>query len=53
MIKTKTVRVTVTLPQDLCDELDQIAKDNLVSRSYLIKISVQNYLDSLEEEENE
>ena len=53
MLKDKTVKVTITIPQSMCDELDQIAKDNMISRSYLIKIGMQKYLDSLEVIEDE
>ena len=53
MKKEEVVRVTISLPKKMCEELDQIAKDNLISRSYLIKIGMQNYLNSLETVEDE
>ena len=51
MAEIDSTRITILIPNEMCEEVDQLAKDNQVSRSYVIRAAIQEYLDSFDEEE--
>ena len=45
MVSIKNTRVQITMPKDLYKLLDQISKDNNITISNLVNITIIDYLD--------
>ena len=52
MAEIDSTRITILIPNEMCEEVDQLAKENQVSRSYIIRTAIQEQLDSFESTEN-
>lgn len=45
------VRMTILVPPEMFEFIDELAKENKVSRSYIIRAAIQEYMNSFDEEE--
>lgn len=50
MVEKEEARVTFLIPKDMLDEVDQIAADSKVSRSWVIRAAIEEYLNAPIEE---